>query len=160
MHLSRPQKKKLEAFQQYGIEIQSQTKAFWRKMLLCTSDLALISLILISQSKATFLSKEIRVWMSHLTSQVHNWQEDITVMGNRYFFMQSVCLNSVLASSYRVYEVQWRLTPVELKYREIHMFPFKMKENSIKFKFMTTESSSGHILMPCSEVSPCSNWIN
>lgn len=160
MHLSRPQKKKLEAFQQYGIEIQSQTKAFWRKMLLCTSDLALISLILISQSKATFLSKEIRVWMSHLTSQVHNWHEDITVMGNRYFFMQSVCLNSVLASSYRVYEVQWRLTPVELKYREIHMFPFKKNENSIKFKFMTTESSSGHILMPCSEVSPCSNWIN
>lgn len=33
-------------------------------MLLCTSVIALISLILISQSKATFLPKEIRVLMS------------------------------------------------------------------------------------------------
>lgn len=31
------------------------------KMLLCTSIIALFSLILISQSKATFLTKEIRV---------------------------------------------------------------------------------------------------
>lgn len=74
-------------------------------MLLCTSAIALISLILMSQSKATFLPKEIRVLMSGLTSRGHDWQTVITVMGRDTFFMQSVYLNlsCFLACLYCVY---------------------------------------------------------
>lgn len=63
-----------------------------KKMLLCTSIIALISLILIFQSKATFFPKEIWIWMSHLCSQARHHSEGGQMVFMQYLYIKHVRL--------------------------------------------------------------------
>lgn len=66
-----------------------------KKMLLCTSVIALISLILISQSKATFLPKEIRVLMSGVSRSELAHRHHSDGAGTFFFSQRSEYLYSV-----------------------------------------------------------------
>lgn len=71
-----------------------------KKMLLCTSVIALISLILISQSKATFLPKEIRVLMSGVSRSELAHRHHSGGAGTFFFFFSAIRISLLRHTSW------------------------------------------------------------